>query len=100
MTWIKKKARYERQVKVSRARGEGFIPGREIGDTTGFMPFGKGDQSTSTRSAIRYIARYASERGDIDYVAISPGKFHTGGPKPGMYTHYGNLPACFSTNGL
>jgi len=86
----KKKARYERQVNVSRARGEGFIPGREIGDTTGFMPFGKGDQSTSTRSAIRYIARYASERGDIDYVAISPGKFHTGGPKPGMYTHYGN----------
>jgi len=88
--FAKKKARYERQINVSKARGEGFIPGREIGDTTGFMPFGKGDQSTSTRSAIRYISRYARERGDIDYVAISPGQFHAGGSKPGMFTHYGD----------
>lgn len=86
----KKKAMYERQVNVSKAKGEGFIPGREIGDTTGFMPFGKGDQSTSTRSAVRYITRWARERGDIDYVAISPGQYHAGGPKPGMFTHYGD----------
>jgi hypothetical protein len=86
----KKKARYERKINVDKARGEGFIPGREVEDTTGFMPFGKGDQSTSTRSALRYIARYASERGDIDYVAISPGQFHAGGAKPGMFTHYGD----------
>jgi len=86
----KKKAMYERQINVDKARGEGFIPGRDVGDTTGFMPFGKGDQSTSTRSAVRYITRWARERGDIDYVAISPGQFHAGGAKPGMFTHYGD----------
>ena len=87
---IKAYNEYRALTNVEKKKAEGFIPGREVEDTTGFMPFGKGDQSTSTRSALRYIARYASERGDIDYVAISPGQFHAGGAKPGMFTHYGN----------